>query len=279
MKYIWPCTKILLCLLGSKFAIKLDTFLSVLSLKACKTKTTLKTFREDTGDLWQQSFNITFNFLRVIVFFINSYVDFYDSSICCFIHEENFMPYRYTGCSINFLNYPTVPNHNLMKKLTSSTLIPLFVCRDDWSECWLLKRFRWQMEKTKWYERLFGKKLIKCDSVDGSNGFDLISTNETLQDTNTIGIYFSFANINLQSDEVIKKLRDLYDRLRNENCGDAGKFEVVQVVMWAHNDNYGDFESSHRDSLQGLPWLAMPYSEIVLKVCGRNYHFLHTPSS
>ncbi|XP_018579170.1 nucleoredoxin-like [Anoplophora glabripennis] len=121
------------------------------------------------------------------------------------------------------------------------------------------------MEKTKWCERLFGKKLIKCDSVNNSNEFDLIATNEVLQNTNIIGIYFSFANINLQSDEVIKKLRDLYDRLRNENCGDAKKLEVIQVVMWAHNDNYGDFESSHRDSLQGLPWFAMPYSEIVLK--------------
>lgn len=124
------------------------------------------------------------------------------------------------------------------------------------------------MEKTKWCERLFGKRLIKCDSADSSDDFHLVSTEEALQNANTVGIYFSFANINLQSDEVIKKLRDLYERLRSESCSDATarKFEVIQVVMWAHNDNYGDFESSHRDSLQGLPWLAMPYSEIVLKV-------------
>ncbi|KAJ8921255.1 hypothetical protein NQ315_013727 [Exocentrus adspersus] len=120
------------------------------------------------------------------------------------------------------------------------------------------------MEK-KWWERLFGKKLIRCDTVNNSNGFELIPVNEVLQNTNIIGIYFSFANINLQSDEVIRKLRDLYDRLKNESCSEGKKLEVIQVVMWAHNDNYGDFESSHRESLQGLPWFAMPYSEIVLK--------------
>ncbi|KAJ8977013.1 hypothetical protein NQ317_018384 [Molorchus minor] len=121
------------------------------------------------------------------------------------------------------------------------------------------------MEKTKWYERLFGKKLIKCDAVNSLNDFDLIPTNEVLKTVSITGIYFSFANINLQSDDLIKKLRDLYDRLRNESGSNEKKLEVVQVVMWAHNDNYGDFESSHRESLLGLPWFAMPFSEIDLK--------------
>ncbi|KAJ8936229.1 hypothetical protein NQ314_012447 [Rhamnusium bicolor] len=123
------------------------------------------------------------------------------------------------------------------------------------------------MEKTKWYERLFGTKLIKCDSVNSANDFDLIATRDILQTAKITGIYFSFANINLQSDEFIKKLLDLYDRLKNESCSDDKKLEVIQVVMWAHNDNYGDFENSHRDSLLGLPWFAMPFSEIDLKVC------------
>lgn len=122
------------------------------------------------------------------------------------------------------------------------------------------------MEKTKWYERLFGRKLIKCDSVNNSNDFELILTNEVLQNANITGIYFSFANINQHSDEFIKKLRDLYERLKEESRSEEKKLEVVQVVMWAHNDNYGDFEGSHRNSLVGLPWFAMPFSEIDLKV-------------
>lgn len=122
------------------------------------------------------------------------------------------------------------------------------------------------MERTKWYERLFGRKLIKCESVNNTNDFELISTNEVLQNANITGIYFSFANINQQSDEFIKKLRDLYERLGGESRSNEKRLEVVQVVMWAHNDNYGDFEGSHRNSLIGLPWFAMPFSEIDLKV-------------
>lgn len=129
------------------------------------------------------------------------------------------------------------------------------------------------MEKTKWYERLFGRKLIKCDSVNNSNDFELISTNEVLQNANITGIYFSFANINQHSDEFIKKLRDLYERLKEESRSNEKKLEVVQVVMWAHNDNYGDIEGSHRNSLIGLPWFAMPFSEIDLKV-SNSYNYL-----
>ncbi|CAH1132071.1 unnamed protein product [Ceutorhynchus assimilis] len=123
-------------------------------------------------------------------------------------------------------------------------------------------------EKTKWHDRLFGKKLIKCDSTNNSNDFNTFPTNEVLKNVQIIGLYFNFANINTQSDDFLKKLRDLYEKL-NAGClnGDADKrIEVIQVVMWAHNDNYGDFEMSHRDSLLGLPWFAMPFSEINLKV-------------
>lgn len=123
-------------------------------------------------------------------------------------------------------------------------------------------------EKTKWPERIFGKKLLKCDSTNNSNDFDAMPTMEVLKNVHVTGVYFSFANINTQSDDFQKKLRDLYDKL-NASCanGDSDKrFEVIQVVMWAHNDNYGDFEISHRDSLLGLPWFAMPFSEINLKV-------------
>lgn len=122
------------------------------------------------------------------------------------------------------------------------------------------------MEKLKWSERLFGKKLIKCETLNNnSNNFDLVSTSEILDVASITGVYFSFANINLQSDEFINKLKDLYVRLKNESCNEEKKFEVIQVVMWAHNDNYGDIESSHRENLMGLPWFAMPFSEIDLK--------------
>nr|CAH7743838.1 unnamed protein product [Callosobruchus chinensis] len=122
------------------------------------------------------------------------------------------------------------------------------------------------MEKSRWYDRLFGKRLIKCCSSSNSEDFDLVPTAEVLQEASYTGVYFSFANINRQNDEFVAKLRELYDRLKGERDGDSGKkLEVVQVVMWAHNDNYGDFESSHRESLVGLPWFAMPFSEIELK--------------
>ncbi|XP_030747413.1 nucleoredoxin-like [Sitophilus oryzae] len=122
-------------------------------------------------------------------------------------------------------------------------------------------------EKAKWYDRVFGKKLIKCDSTNNSNDFQSVGTTEILQSVQITGIYFSFANINTQSDDFLKKLHDLYDKL-NGSCSNGEmdrKLEVVQVVMWAHNDNYGDFEVSHRDSLMGLPWFAMPFSETSLK--------------
>lgn len=123
-------------------------------------------------------------------------------------------------------------------------------------------------EKSKWHDRLFGQKLMKCDSTNHSNDFNTCATPDVLKSVQITGIYFSFANISTQSDDFVKKLRDLYEKLNSGSVnGDVEKrIEVIQVVMWAHNDNYGDFELSHKESLLGLPWFAMPFSEINLKV-------------
>lgn len=118
--------------------------------------------------------------------------------------------------------------------------------------------------KKNWQDRLFGNVLIKCDSLNNTD-FDTALPSDVLKSNEITGVYFSFANINLQSDDFIKKLRDLYDRL-NAETNNEKRLEVVQVVMWAHNDVYSDFENSHRDSLLGLPWFAVPFSEIDLKV-------------
>ncbi|XP_060534104.1 nucleoredoxin-like [Cylas formicarius] len=121
-------------------------------------------------------------------------------------------------------------------------------------------------DKSKWCDRLFGKRLIKCDSTDNHNDFRGFPTCEVLKNVSVTGVYFSFANINSQCDDFLNKLRDLYEKLNtSDNCESERRLEVIQVVMWAHNDNYGDFEMSHRDSLLGLPWFAMPFSEIDLK--------------
>lgn len=123
--------------------------------------------------------------------------------------------------------------------------------------------------KLKWPDRLFGKQLLKCDSLINATDFENVGTTDVLKSVEIVGVYFSFANINLQSDDFIKKLRDLYDRLNNgdELLNGVKKLEVIQVVMWANNDVYSDFETSHHNSLVGLPWFAMPFSEIDLKVC------------
>lgn len=116
-------------------------------------------------------------------------------------------------------------------------------------------------QKSQWPERLFGKQLLKCDT----NDFLCVPTPEVLKNVQITGVYFSFANISQQSDEFTKKLKSLYERLNQENC-EVKKYEVVQVVLWANNDVFSDFENSHRDSLMGMPWFAMPFSEIDLKV-------------
>lgn len=161
------------------------------------------------------------------------------------------------------------------------------------------------MDKTKWHERLFGKELLRCDYQTLAAVSDVLLLNQQQHESSPpppefiIGIYFSFANINLQNDEFVTKLKGLYERLNTStsnataaaatkedinNTGGGGcgggsddddegnnkrrkKFEVVQVVLWANNDVYSDFENSHRDSLLGLPWYAVPFSEIDLKVC------------
>lgn len=112
-----------------------------------------------------------------------------------------------------------------------------------------------------WQERLFGKHFLRYEHSD----FITVSVAEALSNVQVTGIYFSFANISQQSDDFVKKLRTLYQRLNDENC-EVKKLEVVQVVLWANNDVFNDFENSHRESLVGMPWLAVPFSEIELKV-------------
>lgn len=123
-------------------------------------------------------------------------------------------------------------------------------------------------QKSRWHERLFGKQLIKCDALSTTDDFlQHVQTSELLGGADIVGVYFSFANISSQSDEFIKRLKELYCRLNEKVFAEGNKrLEVVQVVMWANNDVYSDFENSHRDSLLGMPWYAMPYSEIDLKV-------------
>lgn len=122
-------------------------------------------------------------------------------------------------------------------------------------------------QKRKWQERLFGKELTDCKSITAQSGLQNVCTVDALKNVEILGVYFCFANINLQSDDFVRKLRDLYDRLNGDPSKNGPKkLEVVQVVLWAHNDVYGDFETSHRDCLKTLPWYGIPYSEIDLKV-------------
>lgn len=127
--------------------------------------------------------------------------------------------------------------------------------------------------KAKWHERLFGKQLIICSSIKDNNDCELINTSESLSNVVTTGIYFSFANINAQSDGVTKLLVELFHRLNGVSTEEhlhgnspPRRLQVIQVVLWANNDIYGDFEKSHRECIQDLPWCAIPYSEIDLKV-------------
>ncbi|GLV36732.1 hypothetical protein CBL_02433 [Carabus blaptoides fortunei] len=123
--------------------------------------------------------------------------------------------------------------------------------------------------KQHWQERLFGNKLIKCDTVKDNNECDLVECVNCFKNCDVTIIYFSFANINAQCDDVTKNLVALYNRMNSEKCNNEGKkLEVVQVVLWANNDVFGDFEQSHRDSIVDLPWYAIPFSEIELKVSG-----------
>lgn len=117
----------------------------------------------------------------------------------------------------------------------------------------------------KWHDRLFGGRLVKCDTLSKTDDLQEVPTADVLAGADVVGVYFSFANINSRSDDFIEKLKGLHERLNEKIC-ERKRLEVVQVVMWAHNDVYSDFENSHRDSLLGLPWYAMPYSEIDLKV-------------
>ncbi|KAI4455006.1 nucleoredoxin [Holotrichia oblita] len=117
----------------------------------------------------------------------------------------------------------------------------------------------------KWQERFFGKTLLDCKTLTKTEEHQTLLTVDVLYKAEIVGVYFSFAN--MQSDDFIKKLKDLYERINGSGISgnSVKKLEVVQVVLWAHNDVYSDFETSHRDSLLNLPWFAIPYNEIELK--------------
>lgn len=121
-------------------------------------------------------------------------------------------------------------------------------------------------QKQRWQEKLFGKELIDCSSLTKIKCQSVSTAEVLVQKTEILGVYFSFAN--MQCDDFIKKLKDLYERINGSSNSDSAvkKLEVIQIVLWAHNDVYSDFETSHRDSLLNLPWFAVPYNEIELKV-------------
>lgn len=113
----------------------------------------------------------------------------------------------------------------------------------------------------KWQERHFGKDLVKCSSVKQTEELETISTSEALQSVDFVGVYFSFANVRSKSDDFLHKLKEFYERSKA-----AKSFEIVQVVLWANNDVHSDFEQSHSDNLISLPWFAVPFKEMALKV-------------
>lgn len=127
-------------------------------------------------------------------------------------------------------------------------------------------------QNIRWQERLFGRVLIKCDE----SSFEKCQTIDVVKnEVDVIGVYFTFANV---YDDFVKYLKELYARLNNDAKKNKRTLEIVQVVMWANNDVYNsDFENSHRDCLLGVPWFAVPYSEIDLKVSrmSRFHHHAH----
>lgn len=130
------------------------------------------------------------------------------------------------------------------------------------------------MASTHWTVRLFGQNLIKCASHDEN----VVATLDSLHNTvKYIGVYFSFANINAQRADTTSLLLNLYERLNSE--GSVAKasrrpLEIVQVVLWANNDVFGDFEASHNECISQMPWLAVPYTEIELKVIFARFQIL-----
>lgn len=123
----------------------------------------------------------------------------------------------------------------------------------------------------KWYEKLFGKRLLECAGANTEPDFQTFDAHEIIESADIIGIYFSFANINSKNDDLTDKLIKLYQRLRSDGTSrgrvETGRkcLEVIQVVLWVNNDVYSDFEESHRECLLGLPWFALPFEEIELK--------------
>ncbi|KAL3270829.1 hypothetical protein HHI36_021348 [Cryptolaemus montrouzieri] len=100
--------------------------------------------------------------------------------------------------------------------------------------------------KHKWYEKLLGKQLLKCANSETAD-FPTCATTDIVENCKVIGIYFSFANINLNSDDLTSKLRNLYDKLNGDCQNGWRKVEIVQrVPTWT-------------------PWYALHFDEIELK--------------
>lgn len=138
-----------------------------------------------------------------------------------------------------------------------------------------------------WRIKLFGRHLVKCSSVIGDSEFELISTDEALdksgvngdhqepqnEDEEIYGVYFSFANINVECDDFTKSLAEFYKKF-NEEVAKGGRrirFEVIQVVLWTHTDVIVDYEATFRRNILDLPWYAVPFSDVETKVCF-NFH-------
>jgi hypothetical protein len=128
-----------------------------------------------------------------------------------------------------------------------------------------------------WRSRLFGSQLVRCDRVDEKSDFELVSTEDSLKKDNKeadssgddiYGVYFSFANISVDSDDFTKTLAEFYKKYSE---GDRKtKFEVVQVVLWTHTDVIVDYEATFRRNIIDLPWFAITFSDVETKVSFSN---------
>lgn len=118
-----------------------------------------------------------------------------------------------------------------------------------------------------WREKLFGKVLVKCESVSQGGQYDNVPTVEALNDCveegegAVCGIYFSFANISDNSDDFGLRLEEIHRRVHP-------RLQVVQVVLWAHvgtPEGPVEREAGFYKSLMGKPWFAVPYHDVDIK--------------
>lgn len=127
-----------------------------------------------------------------------------------------------------------------------------------------------------WREKLFGKVLVKCESVSQGGQYDNVPTVEALNDCveegegAVCGIYFSFANISDNSDDFGLRLEEIHRRVHP-------RLQVVQVVLWAHvgtPEGPVEREAGFYKSLMGKPWFAVPYHDVDIKVSNISNSFL-----